>query len=179
MTRKDLEEKGLNEEQISFIMAENGKDIEKVKAKFSDYEELKQSLEKANQTLESVKDYDDVKKEVEKYKADILKIQEDSKAQIEKMTTENRIKDFTSSKKFVNDYTRDSINSAIYTELMKAESKGKSIEDIFGDITKDKENIFVEEKKPTPPNVTSMNNQPSNEPDDSKIRAIMGLGEKK
>ena len=97
MTRKDLEEKGLNEEQISFIMAENGKDIEKVKAKFSDYEELKQSLEKANQTLESVKDYDDVKKEVEKYKADILKIQEDSKAQIEKMTTENRIKDFTSS----------------------------------------------------------------------------------
>ena len=33
MRKEDLIEKGLTEEQITYIMAENGKDIEKVKAK--------------------------------------------------------------------------------------------------------------------------------------------------
>lgn len=176
MTRKDLEEKGLNEEQISFIMAENGKDIEKVKAKFSDYEELKQSLEKANQTLESVKDYDEVKSSVENYKAEILKIQEDSKKQIEKMKIENDIKEFTGSKKFVNDFTKNSINSAIYDELQKAESKGKSIEDLFNSIIKDKTNILVDEKKPEPPKTVPMSGQSNDSlAEENQIRSIMGV----
>lgn len=176
MTRKDLEEKGLNEEQISFIMAENGKDIEKVKSKFADYEELKQSLEKANATLESVKDYDEVKSSVENYKAEILKIQEDSKKQIEQMKIENNIKDFTNKKKFVNDFTRDSINSAIYSELQKAESKGKSIEDLFNSIIKDKENILVDEKKPEPPKTVPMGSQTNDKlAEENQVRAIMGL----
>ena len=176
MTRKDLEEKGLHEEQISFIMAENGKDIEKVKSKFSDYEELKQSLEKANKTLESVKDYDNVKSEVEKYKAEVLKIQEDSKKQIEQMKVENNIKDFTNKKKFVNDFTRDSINSAIYSELQKEESKGKSIEDLFNAIVKDKDNILVDEKKPEPPKTIPMSGQSNDKTaEENQIRSVMGL----
>lgn len=175
MNRKNLEEMGLTEEQIDSIMAENGKDIEKAKSRFSDYEELKKSLEEANKTLESVKDYDEVKSSVENYKAEILKIQEESKKQIQKMETENKIKDFTGGKKFVNSYTRDSINLEIFNELQKEESEGKSLEDIFNSVTKDKENIFVDEKKPEPPKTTSMQHQNTDSSDDAHIRAVMGL----
>lgn len=177
MKRADLKEKGLTEEQIDFVMSENGKDIESTKKPFADYDEIKEKLSKANETLEKFKDYDNVKADVEKYKAEAKKIQDDFELKIAKMEREGKVKEYTSSKKFVNDFTRDSINSALMAELEKEESKGKSLEDLFTALTKDKKNVLVDEKKPTPPNVPPMKDAPAKDDiaEQNKVRGIMGL----
>ena len=45
----------------------NGDDINREKSKFADYDAIKQQLEKANATIDGMKDYDDVKASVAKY----------------------------------------------------------------------------------------------------------------
>lgn len=70
MKTEDLKAQGLTDEQIKFIMAENGKDIEAEKAKITAETE---KLTKANETIkalqETVKKFDGV--DVEKLKQDL------------------------------------------------------------------------------------------------------------
>lgn len=155
MKRSELKEMGLTDDVIDKIMAENGKDIEAVKKQYSDYDEVKTKLENAEKTLEGMKDYDNVKGEIEKYKVENEKIQKEAAEKIAKMERESKIKDFTNSKDFVNDFTRDSINAAIFAELGKPENTGKGIEEIFKAVTDGKENIF-KTAAPIPPNVPPM-----------------------
>ena len=57
-----VEGKPLPKEIVDAIMAENGRDIENVKARFSDYEELKQQLtqlEGAEEALAMAKQWED------------------------------------------------------------------------------------------------------------------------
>ena len=53
-----VEDKGLPKEVIDAIMAENGRDIQKVKAGFADYEQMKQDLEQLRQENEALKAQD-------------------------------------------------------------------------------------------------------------------------
>lgn len=151
MKRDFLESLKLEADVIDKIMKENGKDIESVKAKFVDYDETKQQLEAANATLEKFKDYDQTKADVEKYKAEAEKAQREAAEKIAKMEVQAKIKDFTGNKKFVNDFTREAVNTQLEELLNKTESKGKSLEDLFKEITDGKENIVIDENKPTPP----------------------------
>lgn len=179
MKREMLKELGLEDEAINQIMAENGKDIEKAKSAFADYEDIKSQLENANKKIESFGDVDAIKSEVQKYKEELKKAQEESEAKIQKMERLAQIKDFTSSKKFVNDFTRDSINSLLESEMIKEENKKKNLDELFSAITEGKENIFQSEAKaPTPPTVAKMNNSEEPKSDDSAIRAVMGLAPK-
>ena len=65
MKREFLEGLKLEADVIDKIMAENGKDVNREKAKFTDYDEVKAQLEAANKTLEGFKDYEAVKADVE------------------------------------------------------------------------------------------------------------------
>ncbi len=180
MKRDFLESLGIDAEAIDKIMAENGKDIEGVKAKFADHEEIKKQLEAANATLEKFKDYDQTKAEVEKYKAELKKSQEESAAKFAAMERSSKVKDYLSSKKFVNDITRDAIAAKMGDMLGADESKGKSLDDIFGEITKDKTDILKDENAPTPPKVPQMGGgKGGNYDDDAQARAVMGLAPKK
>ncbi|MCQ2596379.1 MAG: hypothetical protein MJ181_00895 [Treponema sp.] len=93
------------------------------------------------------------------------------------MEREGKVKEYTSSKKFVNDFTRDSINSALMPELEKEESKGKSLDDLFSALTKDKTNILLEEGKTKAPKVPEMGNtNPKNDlAEKNQVRSVMGL----
>lgn len=177
MKREFLKGLNLTDEQIDSIMAENGKDIEKEKSKFADYEEIKKNLEEANKTIVSFGDVDAIKADVDKWKSDFKKLQEESEAKIARMERQTKIKDFTGSKKFVNDFTRDYINGELDKALSDDKSKGKSLEDLLSEITKDKTNIFVEENKPQPPKVPGMKTPSgdSNLADKNAARAVMGL----
>ena len=53
-----VEDKGLPKEVIDAIMAENGRDIQKAKAGFADYEQVKQDLEQLRQENEALKAQD-------------------------------------------------------------------------------------------------------------------------
>ena len=78
MKRDFLEGLKLEADVIDKIMRENGKDIESVKAKYADYDDVKKQLETANATLEKFKDYDQTKAEVEKYKLEAEKAQKEA-----------------------------------------------------------------------------------------------------
>lgn len=156
MKRDFLESLGIETEAIDKIMKENGKDIESVKAKFADYDDLKQQLEKANATIEGWKDYDAIKADVAKYQQEAENAKKEAAAKVQQLELQAKVKDFTGNKKFVNDLTRDAINAQLEAALEKTESKGKSLEDLFKEITDGKENIVIDENKPTPPVVTGM-----------------------
>lgn len=156
MKRDFLEGLGLEAETIDKIMAANGKDIESVKAKYADYDDVKKQLETANATLEKFKDYDQTKAEVEKYKVELEKSQKDAEAKIHQMELQAKIKDFTDKKKFVNDLTRDAINSQMESALNDEANKGKSMDEILKSLTDGKAGIFEDENKPTPPVVPQM-----------------------
>lgn len=173
MKRDFLEALNLDAEVVNKIMAENGRDIENAKAKFADYEDLKKQLEEANATIEKFSDYDEAKADVEKYKAEAKKAQEEAAAKIAQLEIQAKIKDFTGSKKFVNDLTRDAINSALEKALSDDSSKGKSLDDLFNEITDGKENIIKNEDAPKPPVQGSMIGTPAK--DVNLARSVMGL----
>jgi len=155
MKRDFLKELGIDEEAINKIMAENGKDINNAKGEVektaAELEQTKKDLAAANETLEKFKDYDVIKSDVEKYKADAEKSKAEYEKKIKTMELETRVKDFTSSKKFVNDLTRDSINNSLIGLLNDDTNAGKSLDELLNGLTDGKENIFVNENTPKPP----------------------------
>ena len=179
MKRDFLEGLKLDADIIDKIMAENGKDINREKAKYADYDDIKSQLEKANNTIDKFKDYDQVKAEVEKYKAENEKLQKENAAKIATMERQAKVKDYLSSKKFVNDITRDAIATKMGETLEADESKGKNLDDIFAELTKDKTNILKDETNAMPPVVTSMSGKSGKTDDDAQARAVMGLPPKK
>ena len=175
MKREFLEGLKLEADAIDKIMAENGKDIEREKAKYADYDETKAQLEAANKTLEGFKDYEAVKADVEKYKAESERIKQESAAKIATLECSAAVKDFLNGKKFVNDITREAIAAKLTEQLGSDEAKGKSIDDLFSALTKDKENIFVDDKKAAPPVVGSMAGGGAKNDGRAAARAVMGL----
>ncbi|MCM1218939.1 MAG: phage scaffolding protein [Lachnospiraceae bacterium] len=177
MKRDFLEGLGVPAEAIDKIMAENGKDIEGAKAKFADYDDIRKQLETANATIDKFKDYDEVKAEVEKYKAELRKSQEESAAKIAAMERSSKVNEFLADKKFVNQITREHISKQVADALADGKHEGKSVKDIFDEITKDKADILKDENAPQPPTTIAMGGgKPKGDADeDARIDAIMGL----
>ena len=174
MKREELTAAGLTDEQVEKVMKLNGDDINREKAKFSDYDDLKKQLEKANATIDSMKDYEEVKAKVIQYQQEAENAKKEAAAKIQQLEDKARVKDFTSSKKFVNELTRDAINAQLYDAMNDAANKGKSLDDLLKALTDGKTDIFKDENIPTPPTVTTMTSQQQKN-DDSAIRAVMGL----
>lgn len=158
MKREELQALGLTDEQIDSVMKMNGSDIEREKNKFADYDEIKQQLEKANTTIQSMADYDDVKASVQKYQQEAEASKAEFDAKVKRLELQAKIKDFTSDKKFVNDLTREAINAQLETALNDDANKGKSLDDLLKALTDGKTDIFREEKTATPPTMAQMGN---------------------
>ena len=156
MKREELETIGLTAEQIEAVMKKNGDDINREKAKFADYDDVKKQLEKANATIDGMKDYETVKADVLKYQKEAETARAETAAKVQQLELQAKIKDFTSSKKFVNDLTRDAINAQLESALNDAANKGKSLDDLLKALTDGKTDIFREENAPTPPTVVQM-----------------------
>ena len=156
MKREELEAAGLTAEQINTVMKLNGDDINREKSKFADYDEIKAQLEKANATLDGMKDYEAVKADVLKYQQEAEQAKADAAAKVQQLELQAKIKEFTNNKKFVNDITREAINGQLESALNDAANKGKSLDDLFKELTDGKADIFKEDNQPTPPTVTNM-----------------------
>ena len=156
MKREELTAAGLTDEQVDKVMKLNGDDINREKAKYSDYDDLKAQLEKANATIEGWKDYDAIKADVAKYQQEAENAKKEAAAKVQQLEDKARVKDFTSSKKFVNELTRDAINAQLYDAMNDAANKGKSLDDLLKALTDGKTDIFKDENTPTPPTVTNI-----------------------
>ena len=156
MKREELTAAGLTDEQVEKVMKLNGDDINREKAKYSDYDDIKKQLEKANATIDGMKDYEDVKAKVTQYQQEAENAKKEAAAKVQQLEDKARVKDFTSSRKFVNELTRDAINAQLYDAMNDAANKGKSLDDLLKAITDGKTDIFKDENVPTPPTVTNM-----------------------
>ena len=156
MKREELTAAGMTEEQINLVMKLNGDDINREKAKFADYDEIKSQLEKANATIDGMKDYEAVKADVLKYQQEAEKAKAEAAAKVQQLELQGKIKDFTSTKKFVNDITREAINAQLESALNDQANKGKSIDELFKALTDGKADILKDDNAPTPPTVPPM-----------------------
>ena len=156
MKREELTAAGLTDEQIDKVMKLNGDDINREKSKFADYDEIKAQLEKANATIDGMKDYEAVKADVLKYQQEAEKAKAEAAAKVQQLELQGKIKDFTSTKKFVNDITREAINAQLESALNDQANKGKSIDELFKALTDGKADILKDDNAPTPPTVPPM-----------------------
>lgn len=146
----------LSKEEIKSILAENGKAIktetEKVESKYKqdidDYkttiDDLKNKIEKAPKSDEM----ESLKKQIADYEAKEADRVAKEKAKAEDDILTKNINEAFGDKKFVNDYTKNSIINEIKTALKDSANAGKSAKDLFEEITKDKEGIFDNPNKP-------------------------------
>ena len=179
MKREFLEGLNLEAAVIDQIMAENGKDIEREKQKTlaaqEDAKETKAQLEKANKTLEGFADHEQIKADVEKYRAEAETAKKEAAVKIAGLERSAQVKDFLSSKKFVNDITRDALATKLTEQLGSEEAKGKSLDDLFAALTKDQKNILADNTEPTPPVQGSMKGTSHAADERAAARAVMGL----
>lgn len=170
-----LKNLGLNDEAISQIMAENGKDVNAEKEKITNLQKRYDDLETKFSTLKKSNDnVDDLKKKIEDFeKADRERKENEEKAQKESALKE-RFKIAVGDKKFLNDFTEKGILDEWKKALEDEKNAGKSDSDIYSELTKDREGIFKSENPSVdiPPKNPSTNRE---EIDDAEIRKIMGL----
>lgn len=128
----------LDEELIDTIMAEHGKLVTKDKESIATMKkELSDLKENSKSSEELQKKYDELLSQVEA---------ENKKKKDSDLT--NKIMEIIGDKKFVNDYTKNSIISEIKNAYSDEKNAGKSFKDLFDDITKDKEGLFENPNKP-------------------------------
>ncbi|WP_270501393.1 phage scaffolding protein [Clostridium butyricum] len=141
---------GLTDEQITSVMAENGKDIKKEKDKADEFErELKDSntqLKQANDTISDLKknnaDNEELQKKVTKYEEDMKTQKETYEKEINDMKYSNALNDVLSKYSFQDDDAKEFVISKIKdkTEFKNGEFIG--INDVMTDMQKNKGYLF-------------------------------------
>lgn len=125
MKKEDLLAQGLTEEQVSYVMAENGRDIERVKTKLTTAEtardEYKEQLEAANTTIQSYKDMDieGIKQSAsdwEKKYNDDLKAMQDK---LEGQAYDFALKEYVSGYQFTSDLVKEAVIAQLKAQGFK------------------------------------------------------------
>ena len=149
MKRENLD--FLEEEQIDKVMSLYGKaitkkdkEIEKLTDTTKELEEKVSTYEtKINEFNESSKDNADWKLKYEELQTSIKEQEAKQKAEEQdKILTEN-INALFEGKTFTSEYARTGLLNDIKEGLNKPENKGKGIQDLFDELTKDKTDIFT------------------------------------
>ncbi len=153
MTRDDLRGiiEGISDEQLKKILDINSLDIGKAKR---GAEELKTELEgKAARIADMESELDTLRtsqceaEEIKKRAEELQKIIDDRRAQDEKdaqtVDLKNRFAAVVGEAKFLNNYTRDGIFDSFCKALQSGENQERDDKEIFDEITKDTENLFI------------------------------------
>lgn len=141
----------LDEEQKDKVMALYGKavgkkdtEIETLKSEKKDLEDKIGTYEtKINEFNESSKENADWQKKYEELQTSIKEQEAKKKAEEEDKILTNNINALFEGKTFTSEYARNGLLNDIKNGLNKPENKGKGIQDLFDELTKDKNDIFV------------------------------------
>ena len=141
----------LEEEQIDKVMALYGKAITKKDKEIDTLNDEKKSLEdkistyetKINEFNESAKDNADWKLKYEELQTSVKEQEAKKKAEEQDKILTDNINALFEGKQFTSDYARNGLLNDIKDGLNKPENKGKGIQDLFDELTKDKTDIFV------------------------------------
>lgn len=149
MKREDLD--FLESEQIDKVMSLYGKAITKKDKEIETLNSTKKELEdkvatyetKINEFNESAKDNADWKSKYEELQTSIKEQEAKKKAEEEDKILTDNINALFEGKTFTSDYARNGLLNDIKIGLNKPENKGKGIQDLFNELTKDKTDIFT------------------------------------
>ena len=149
MKREDLAD--LTEEQIEKVMSLYGKAIAKKDKEIDSLTSGKKELEdkvatyetKINEFNENAKDNADWKLKYEELQTSIKEQEAKLKAEEEDKVLTDNINALFEGKTFTSDYARSGLLNDIKAGLNKPENKGKGIQDLFDELTKDKTDIFA------------------------------------
>lgn len=153
MRRENLD--FLESEQIDKVMALYGKAIAKKDKEIETLTSSKKELEekvttyetKINEFNESAKDNADWKSKYEELQTSIKEQEAKQKAEKEDEILTNNINALFEGKTFTSEYARSGLLNDIKAGLNKPENKGKGIQDLFNELTKDKTDIFASENQ--------------------------------
>ena len=149
MKRDDLD--FLESEQVDKVMALYGKAIAKKDKEIETLTNNKKELEdkvttyetKINEFNESAKDNADWKSKYEELQTSIKEQEAKQKAEEEDKILTDNINALFEGKTFTSDYARNGLMNDIKNGLNSPENKGKGIQDLFNELTKDKTDIFA------------------------------------
>ena len=149
MKREDLD--FLEGEQVDKVMSLYGKAITKKDKEIETLNSSKKELEdkistyetKINEFNESAKDNADWKTKYEELQTSIKEQEAKQKAEAEDKILTDNINLLFEGKTFTSDYARSGLLNDIKAGLNKPENKGKGIQDLFDELTKDKTDIFT------------------------------------
>lgn len=149
MKRENLD--FLDEEQVDKVMSLYGKAMTKKDKEIENLTNQKEELEnkistyetKINEFNESAKDNADWKTKYEELQTSIKEQEAKRKAEEEEKILVDNINNLFEGKTFTSDYARTGLLNDIKEGLNKPENKGKGIQDLFDELTKDKTDIFV------------------------------------
>jgi hypothetical protein len=153
MKRENLD--FLESEQIDKVMALYGKAITKKDKEIETLKSSKEELEnkvatyetKINEFNESSKDNADWKNKYEELQTSIKEQEAKQKAEEEDKILTDNINALFEGKKFTSEYARNGLLNDIKAGLNKPENKGKGIQDLFNELTKDKTDIFASDNQ--------------------------------
>ena len=149
MKREELD--FLESEQIDKVMSLYGKAITKkdkeIEVLTNDKKELEDKIStyetKINEFNESANDNAEWKSKFEELQTSIKEQEAKQKAEEEDKILTNNINALFEGKTFTSDYARKGLLNDIKAGLNKPENKGKGIQDLFDELTKDKTDIFT------------------------------------
>lgn len=149
MKREDLD--FLESEQVDKVMSLYGKAITKKDKEIETLNSSKKELEdkvatyetKINEFNESAKDNADWKSKYEELQTSIKEQEAKKKAEEEDKILTDNINALFDGKTFTSEYARNGLLNDIKNGLNKPENKGKGIQDLFNELTKDKTDIFT------------------------------------
>ena len=149
MKREDLE--FLESEQIEKVMSLYGKAIAKKDKELESLTDSKKELEEKIATYETkIKEFNESSKENAEWEKKYEELQTSIKEQEAKKKAEEEDKILTDNinalfegKTFTSEYAKSGLMNDIKAGLNKPENKGKGIQDLFDELTKDKTDIFT------------------------------------
>jgi septal ring factor EnvC (AmiA/AmiB activator) len=141
----------LESEQVDKVMALYGKAVGKYEKEIETLTNSKKDLEdkvatyetKINEFNESAKDNADWKTKFEELQTSIKEQEAKKKAEEEDKILTDNINALFEGKTFTSEYARSGLLRDIKDGLNKPENKGKGIQDLFDELTKDKTDIFT------------------------------------
>ena len=141
----------LEEEQIEKVMALYGKAIAKKDKEIETLTDNKKELEekvatyetKINEFNESAKENADWQSKYEELQTSIKEQEAKKQAEEQDKILTNNINALFEGKTFTSEYARSGLLNDIKNGLNKPENKGKGIQDLFDELTKDKTDIFT------------------------------------
>ena len=153
MKTEDLKAKGLTDEQVAFVMAENGKDLKKLQAEntnlTTERDNLKQRAETAENTLKKFDgiDADAMKAEVESWKQKATEAEKDYAAKIAERDFEDALKVELERMKFTSEAAKKSVVADIRAAGLKLkDGKILGLNDLIAQMREKDASAFVDEQ---------------------------------